>query len=206
MEFRRLAVSATLDDEREALERLSARYVRLAASRSGKAARGERIIVGGRVLDDEGRAVPGVTIEVWQANSAGRYSHPDHDYDAPLDPDFSGHLVLRSDADGRYSYATVRPGRYPDPNQPGLMRPSHIHLVLSVPGLTRKLFTEMYFPADAPPGTERIFLPPERLAALPNPALSRRSTGRAYRFDLVLGDRANATPFATTGRHSWLGC
>jgi len=74
---------------------------------------GERIIVSGRVLDEDGKAVPHTLIEIWQANAAGRYPHPTDRHDAPLDPNFSGAGRTLTDAKGRYRFITIRPGEYP---------------------------------------------------------------------------------------------
>ena len=71
---------------------------------AGKAAMGERMIVAGRVLDEDGRPLRGAMVEVWQANSAGRYHHVRDDHDAPLDPNFSGQARVFTDADDRVIY------------------------------------------------------------------------------------------------------
>ena len=57
---------------------------------TGKEALGERIIVVGRVLDEDERPVPHTLIEIWQANAAGRYRHPIDQHNAPLDANFTG--------------------------------------------------------------------------------------------------------------------
>ena len=74
---------------------------------------GERIIVSGRVLDENGRAVPHTLVEIWQANAAGRYLHARDHHDAPLDPNFTGAGRALTDADGRYRFVTIKPGSYP---------------------------------------------------------------------------------------------
>ena len=79
---------------------------------------GERIIVPGRVLDEDGRPVPGTLVELWQCNSAGRYHHPVDQHDAPLDPNFTGVGQVVTDADGRYRFLTIKPGAYPWRNTP----------------------------------------------------------------------------------------
>jgi protocatechuate 3,4-dioxygenase beta subunit len=71
---------------------------------------GERIIVSGRVLDENGRAVPDTLVEIWQANAAGRYPHKTDQHNAPLDPNFSGAGRTVTDAEGRYRFITIRPG------------------------------------------------------------------------------------------------
>ena len=65
---------------------------------------GERIVVSGRVLDENGRPVPNVLIEIWQANAAGRYNHRVDQHDAPIDPNFTGAGRVLSGTDGHYRY------------------------------------------------------------------------------------------------------
>ena len=94
---------------------------------------GERIVVTGRVLDEDGLSLPDTLIEVWQANGAGRYHHPVDTHDAPLDPNFFGGGRCVSDGQGRYSFTTIKPGAYPWPNHPNAWRPNHIHFSLFGP-------------------------------------------------------------------------
>ena len=109
---------------------------------------GERIIVSGRVLDEDDRPVPNTLLEVWQANSAGRYFHSKDQHHAPLDPNFTGCGQVCTDADGRYRLVTIRPGAYPWRNHPNAWRPAHIHLSLFGPAFATRLVTQMYFPGD----------------------------------------------------------
>ena len=89
-------------------------------------AQGQVLNVMGRVLNLSGEPVANAQIEVWQANSNGRYTHPSDTNPAPLDPNFDGCAVLTSDSEGRYRFKTIKPGAYPvGPNQ---IRPSHIHV------------------------------------------------------------------------------
>jgi protocatechuate 3,4-dioxygenase beta subunit len=74
---------------------------------------GERIIVTGRVLDEDGRPIPDTTIEIWQANAAGRYAHEADQHDAPLDPHFNGVGRVITNREGVYRFITIRPGAYP---------------------------------------------------------------------------------------------
>ncbi len=109
---------------------------------------GERIIVTGRVLDEDGRPVPNTLIEIWQANAAGRYIHVVDQHDAPIDPNFFGGGRCLTDADGAYRFYTVRPGAYPWGNHFNAWRPNHIHLSLFGPAFATRLVTQMYFPGD----------------------------------------------------------
>ena len=109
---------------------------------------GERIIVGGRVLDENGRPVRNTVVEVWQCNAAGRYHHPGDQHDAPLDANFYGGGRVRADADGQYKFITIKPGAYPWKNHHNAWRPAHIHFSLFGPAFATRLITQMYFPHD----------------------------------------------------------
>src|SRR3954451_18649637 len=109
---------------------------------------GERIVVSGRVLDGNARPVPHTLVEVWQANSAGRYPHPRDQHDAPTDPNFTGAGRTMTDDQGRYRFVTIRPGEYPWRNHYNAWRPAHIHFSLFGPAFATRLVTQMYFPGD----------------------------------------------------------
>ena len=109
---------------------------------------GERIVVGGRVLDEDGRPAARTLVEIWQANAAGRYLHAADQHDAPLDPNFSGAGRVLTDALGRYRFVTIRPGAYPWQNHPNAWRPAHIHFSVFGPAFATRLVTQMYFPGD----------------------------------------------------------
>ena len=72
-------------------------------------AKGQLLIVKGRVVDPTGTPVAGADIEIWQANSVGRYAHPDDTNPAPLDPNFEGFGAVTTDVDGRYQFKTIKP-------------------------------------------------------------------------------------------------
>ncbi len=118
---------------------------------------GERIIVTGRVTDEAGRGVAGTLIEVWQANSAGRYVHTGDQHDAPLDPNFLGAGRCVTDADGGYRFTTLRPGAYPWGNHANAWRPPHIHFSLFGPSFLTRLVTQMYFAGDPLLAIDPIF-------------------------------------------------
>ena len=109
---------------------------------------GERIIVQGRVLDEDGRPVPNTLMEVWQANAAGRYVHVVDDHPAPLDPNFSGAGRVVTDENGRYRFTSIKPGPYPWRNHHNAWRPAHIHLSLFGPSFLSRIVTQMYFEGD----------------------------------------------------------
>jgi len=109
---------------------------------------GERIVVTGRVLDEDGRPQPNMLIEIWQANAAGRYVHVADQHPAPLDPNFLGAGRCVTDADGRYKFYTIKPGAYPWGNHHNAWRPAHIHFSLFGYSLATRIVTQMYFPGD----------------------------------------------------------
>ncbi|MET4702804.1 protocatechuate 3,4-dioxygenase beta subunit [Frigoribacterium sp. UYMn621] len=109
---------------------------------------GERIIVTGHVLDGEGRPVRNQLLEVWQANSGGRYVHKRDQHPAPLDPNFTGTGRLVTGDDGSYRFVTIKPGPYPWKNHRNAWRPAHIHFSLFGDQFVQRLVTQMYFPGD----------------------------------------------------------
>ena len=118
---------------------------------------GERIIVEGRVLDEDGRPIPDTLVEVWQANAAGRYAHRIDQHAAPLDPNFAGAGRTITDDEGRYRFVTIRPGAYPWRNHDNAWRPAHIHFSLFGTSFLSRLVTQMYFPGDPLQGQDLIF-------------------------------------------------
>jgi protocatechuate 3,4-dioxygenase beta subunit len=109
---------------------------------------GERITIAGRVLDTEGKPLRNTLVEIWQANSAGRYRHRWDRWPAPLDPNFSGAGRCLTDDEGRYSFLTIKPGPYPWGNHYNAWRPAHIHFSLLGRAFAQRLVTQMYFPGD----------------------------------------------------------
>ena len=87
-------------------------------------------------------------LEIWQANSAGRYIHKAEIHDAPLDPNFLGGGRLLTDSEGRYSFYTIKPGAYPWGNHYNAWRPNHIHFSVMGHQIEHRLVTQMYFPGD----------------------------------------------------------
>jgi protocatechuate 3,4-dioxygenase beta subunit len=160
---------------------------------------GERIIVSGRVLDEDGRPVPQALVEVWQANAAGRYRHAGDRHDAPLDPNFTGCGRTRTGPDGSYRFVTIRPGAYPWRNHPNAWRPAHIHFSLFGRSFCDRLVTQMYFPGDPllPFDPMLLSLPDEqarqRLVAVFDWETTAPEFALGYRFDIVLRGRS-ATP------------
>jgi protocatechuate 3,4-dioxygenase, beta subunit len=161
---------------------------------------GERILVHGRVLDEDGRPVRGALVEVWQANASGRYQHKVDTHDAPLDPNFTGAGRTLTDEHGHYWFKTVKPGAYPWGNHYDAWRPAHIHFSLFGAGILSRVVTQMYFPGDPLQPLDPIF------NSIPDAAARQRLVSRldidraepnymlAYAWDIVLRGRSD-TPF-----------
>src|SRR6185312_11572966 len=135
---------------------------------------GERIVVEGRVLDENGRPVPRTLVEIWQANACGRYAHEVDQHDAPLDPNFTGTGRTTTDEEGRYRFVTIKPGAYPWGNHQNAWRPAHIHFSVLGPSWSERLVTQMYFADDPLLGLDPI------LNAVPEGARSRLVASYAH--------------------------
>jgi len=160
---------------------------------------GQRIVVSGRVLDENGRPVPHTLIEIWQANAAGRYFHSRDDHPAPLDPNFTGAGRTLSDADGYYKFPTIKPGACPWRNYDNAWRPAHIHFSLFGNAFVTRLVTQMYFPEDPLLPFDPIFLSvpekaQERLISKFDWQTTKPEWCLGFRFDIVLRGREE-TPF-----------
>jgi len=165
----------------------------------GKAALGERIIVHGRITDEDDRPIPQTIVEIWQANAAGRYQHPGDQHDAPIDPNFRGEGRVFTDEDGWYRFTSIKPGAYPWRNHHNAWRPNHIHYSFFGSGFGVRLITQMYFPGDPLLELDPIFLsiPDEaarnRLVCKLDMSVTEPEWALGYRFDVVLRGR-EATP------------
>ena len=161
---------------------------------------GERIIVAGRVVDEDGRPVPHTLVEIWQCNAAGRYRHSKDDHPAPLDPNFSGAGRMMTDAEGNYRFTTIKPGAYPWRNHHNAWRPAHIHFSLFGTSFQSRLVTQMYFPNDPLFPFDPIMqsVPDQRarqrLVSKFDLELTEPVWALGFRFDIVLRGR-NSTPF-----------
>lgn len=161
---------------------------------------GEKIVVTGRVVDEDGKSVRNSLVEVWQCNAAGRYFHKKDQHDAPLDPNFFGFGKFFTDAEGHYRFVTIKPGPYPWGNHDKAWRPAHIHFSLFGNVLAQRLVTQMYFAGDPLFAFDPIY------QSIPDPAARERLSAHldmdetvgaemlGYRFDIVLRGRG-ATPF-----------
>ncbi|MGR3617343.1 MAG: protocatechuate 3,4-dioxygenase subunit beta [Paracoccaceae bacterium] len=161
----------------------------------GQSPIGERILVHGRVLDENARPVPNTLVELWQANAGGRYRHRKDMYLAPIDPNFGGCGRTLTDAHGYYCFRTVKPGAYPWRNWINSWRPAHIHLSIFGTAFAQRLITQLYFEGDPliekcpivntipdPKAREQLVAALDMNASVPLDML-------AYKFDIVLRGR-----------------
>ena len=109
---------------------------------------GERIVIYGKLLDENSKPIPNSLIEIWQANSGGKYRHSGDTYKAPLDPNFGGWGRCLTDENGNYYFKTIKPGAYPWPNGGNNWRPAHIHFSIFGLSFLQRLVTQMYFEGD----------------------------------------------------------
>ena len=175
-------------------ERLNALENDLTKQRIGEPL-GERIVVHGRVLDENGKPVPDTLVEFWQANAGGRYRHRNDTYIAPIDPNFGGCGRMLTDERGYYFFRTIKPGAYPFRNRINSWRPAHIHFSVFGTGFAQRLITQMYFEGDPliPHDSIIATIPDksaaDRLTAKLDLNVSRPLECLAYRFDIVLRGR-----------------
>jgi protocatechuate 3,4-dioxygenase, alpha subunit len=108
---------------------------------------GERIEITGRVIDGDGNGVPDAMLEIWQANSAGKYAHPEDAQDKAIEGGFQGFGRIPTDSNGAFWFATIKPGTVPGPN--GKQQAPHIVVAVFMRGLLRRLVTRIYFPDEA---------------------------------------------------------
>ena len=163
---------------------------------------GERIIVEGHVLDEDGRPVPDALIEIWQANAAGRYAYAIDTHPAPLDPNFSGAGRTITDAAGRWRFVTIMPGAYPWGNHHNAWRPAHIHFSVYGQNFLSRLITQMYFDGDPLQAIDPVMCSVrdetvrQRLVAKLDLDLTEPGWALGFRWNIVLRGR-HATPIET---------
>ena len=153
----------------------------LSLFRNGRAA-GQLIEVTGRVLDLRGNPIPGARLDIWQANAAGRYTHPADTNTAPLDPNFQGFAQLRTDRLGHYRVVSIKPGPYADPVV-GL-RPPHIHL--DVRSRQSRLVTQMLFPGEPLNQRDRITAHANQAALTAGELGTREDGAQRFGWDIIL--------------------
>ncbi len=149
-------------------------------------AQGKRIIVEGKVTDGAGEPVPDVMIEIWQANAAGKYDHPEDVQDKPVDKGFHGFGRCSTDKDGNYRFQTVKPGAVPGPGN--TLQAPHLVTFVFGRGMLKQLLTRIYFEDESHNANDPVLglVPEARRATL----IARATNPSAYKLDIVLqGDR-----------------
>lgn len=144
---------------------------------------GERIEIALTLHDAAGAIVPDGLIEIWQANSHGRYNHPEDRRNLPLDVGFEGYGRASTDGSGCARFGTVKPGRVPWPA--GGLQAAHINISVFARGVLNRLATRLYFDEDPALAVDPVLelVEPERRATL----IAKRDAAGIWRLPLYLG-------------------
>jgi protocatechuate 3,4-dioxygenase alpha subunit len=147
-----------------------------------EATQGERIVIEGVVRDGAGAPFPDALVEIWQANAAGRYHHPDDSRDLPVDPSFDGFGRTPTSSDGAYAFSTIKPGRVPGPG--GQSQAPHVVVSLLGRGMLTRLVTRIYFEDEPATADDPILaiVPATRRQTL----IARTAGAGRYRFDIIV--------------------
>jgi protocatechuate 3,4-dioxygenase alpha subunit len=149
---------------------------------------GEHIEITGHVFDADGNTVPDAVLELWQANSQGKYAHPEDEQNKPIDAGFSGFGRIATDDQGRFRFTTIKPGQVPAPEISGKagtawapLQAPHINVSVCTRGLLRRLVTRIYFPDDAANAADFALLKvaPARRSTL----IAKRSANSPSKFE-----------------------
>jgi protocatechuate 3,4-dioxygenase alpha subunit len=152
---------------------------------AGPGVKGERVVIQGRVLDGEGVGVNDALVEIWQANAAGKYAHPEDQQKKALEKDFRGFGRIPTDAKGRFRFGTIKPGRVPGPD--GKLQAPHLSVTVFMRGMLKQLSTRIYFPGEAANTQDPLLrLVP---AARRDTLVARRKAKGLLEWDVVLQGR-----------------
>jgi protocatechuate 3,4-dioxygenase alpha subunit len=150
---------------------------------------GERVVIEGRLFDGTGKPVSDGVIEIWQANSHGKYAHPEDQRDLPLEPGFRGFGRMPTDANGVFRFTTIKPGRVPGAG--GKLQAPHIVVSVFSRGVIKRLATRIYFPDESSNSDDPVLnqVPAERRSTL----IARKMPGRAgvLEWNIVIQGEAN---------------
>ena len=149
---------------------------------TGDGIAGEKFTLEGRVVDGDGKPVDDAVIETWQANSHGKYAHPEDTREKLLEPGFKGFGRVMADAKGTFRLSTIKPGRVPGPG--GALQAPHLVVLVFMRGLLKHLVTRVYFP-DEPGNVDDPILklvPAERRSTL----IARRTGDAALEWNVIL--------------------
>ena len=142
-------------------------------------AQGERIRINGHIVDGDGKAIPDAMLEIWQADSAGRYAHP-RDTAMRANTSFKGFGRADTDAMGGFVFDTIKPGAVAGPG--GKMQAPHIVMAVFARGMLRHLYTRIYFDNETANAADPILalVPADRRGTL----IAKRGTDGAYTFNI----------------------
>ena len=157
---------------------------------AAKGVAGERVAIRGRVLDADGKPVNDAAVETWQANSHGRYAHPDDKQDKPLEKNFRGYGRSLTDDSGAFRFRTIKPGRVPGPQ--GTAQAPHLVVTVFMRGLLKQLATRIYFPDEQSNAEDPLLklVPAARRATL----IAKRKGKGALEWNIILQGK-NETVF-----------
>jgi protocatechuate 3,4-dioxygenase, alpha subunit len=146
---------------------------------AGPGISGEQVTIAGRVLDGDGKPVPDAMLEIWQANSHGKYPHPEDAQDKPIEAGFQGYGRIPTDENGKFSFTTIKPGAVPGPD--GKAQAPHIAVSVFMRGLERRLVTRIYFPDEAANAGDFVMnlVEPARRGTL----IAKKLTGKSGGFE-----------------------
>jgi protocatechuate 3,4-dioxygenase alpha subunit len=155
-----------------------------------KAVAGQRVAIRGRITDADGKPVNDAAVEVWQANSHGRYASPEDKQDKTLEAAFRGYGRSLTDDGGAFRFNTIKPGRVPGPG--GKLQAPHLTVTIFMRGLLKQLQTRMYFPDDPANAQDPILalVPAERRSTL----IARGGADGALEWNVILQGK-NETVF-----------
>jgi protocatechuate 3,4-dioxygenase alpha subunit len=156
-----------------------------------KGVAGERVSIRGRVIDGDGKPVNDAAVEIWQANSHGRYAHPEDKQDKPLEKNFRGYGRSLSDDNGAFRFTTIKPGRVPGPG--GKLQAPHLTVTIFMRGLLKHLQTRIYFPDEHANAEDPVLglIPAERRSTL----IARRGADGILEWNAVLQGKSETVFF-----------
>ena len=157
---------------------------------AGKGIKGERVAIAGRLIDGDGAGVNDGLVEIWQANAAGKYAHPEDTQKKPLEKGWRGFGRIPTDAKGGFRFTTIKPGRVPGPD--GTLQAPHLVVSVFMRGMLKHLATRIYFPDEAAANAEDPIL--KLVPAARRATLIPRTQGKTLEWNVVLQGK-NETVF-----------
>ena len=157
---------------------------------AGKGIKGERVAIAGRLIDGDGNGVNDGLIEIWQANAAGKYAHPEDTQKKPVEKGWRGFGRIPTDAKGGFRFTTIKPGRVPGPG--ATLQAPHLVVAVFMRGMLKHLATRIYFPDEAAANAEDPIL--KLVPAARRATLIPRKSGKALEWNIVLQGK-NETVF-----------